>query len=87
VAGFAFSNIQLSLGNIRFGDFRGLKKKSTIASIEVDQGQRLHLSVRNKMHEEKLIVDKKDFVYNVLHEGLWDSNVIWCKVNGEDLWI
>ena len=58
-----------------------------IASIEVDQTQRLHLSVRMKENQEKVIVEKKNFVYNVLNEGIWGANVIWCKANGEDLWI
>lgn len=57
--------------------------------IQVDKADRLHVRYLNEQtqDEDTLIVDKSNFTYNVLKPGIWGTQAIWCKINGEDFWI
>lgn len=87
VLGAAASIFLCYLGSLTLGRLNWTRNEDIITAIEVDQSQRLHITYLGKSGYDNIIVDKKNFVYNVLKPGAHGTKAIWCKINGEDFCI
>ncbi len=58
-----------------------------ITSIHIDTDKRLHLTYFDAEGFDTMIVDRKDFTYNILKPGSSGTGAIWCRANNTDFWI
>jgi hypothetical protein len=72
----------LSSGRVNF-----TRGKNIITAIEIDKTQRLHITFLGNNGYDNVIVDRKDFQYNLLRPGSLGAGAIWCKINNVDFWI
>ena len=69
------------------GRMNYVRGENNIISIHIDTDKRLHLSYISPSGLDTMIVDKKDFTFNILREGSSGSKAIWCRANNTDFWI
>ncbi len=58
-----------------------------ITAIQIDNDQRLHIDYLTRSRTDTLIVDKKNFTFNLVKCGGVATDAIWCRVNNEEFWI